>query len=180
MEKKLLSWFVEKDILYFVFTIIIFLLLQMVKCFWPLKDLNVLVEMLFVTVENAIQGHNLQARHMCPIYQEMALQGFWTVNVYGVGPQTATPVRASHLQCSQFWLSALKPPHIYPLKLIYKIWSIFLSICVAHWVILPFLVIFLTIWIKSLWVILGLHLLKIFSSNITLNCMTIVVYSELS
>ena len=29
----------------------------MVKCFWPLKDLNVLVEMLFVTVKNAIQGH---------------------------------------------------------------------------------------------------------------------------
>ena len=24
-----------------------------------------------------------------------------TVNIYGVGPQTANPVRASHLQCSQ-------------------------------------------------------------------------------
>ena len=94
-----------------------------------------------------------------PRYQETALQGLWTVNFYGVGPQTATPVRASHLQCSQFWLSALKPANIYPLKLIYKIWSIFLSICVAPRVILPFSVIFLTMWIKSLWVILGLHLL---------------------
>ena len=53
-----------------------FLLLQMVKCFWPLKDLNVLVEMLFVTIKNAIQDHNLQARNMCPRYQETALQGF--------------------------------------------------------------------------------------------------------
>ena len=48
----------------------------MVKCFWPLKDLNVLVEMLFVTVKNAIQGHNLQARNMCPRYHETALQDF--------------------------------------------------------------------------------------------------------
>ena len=78
LECKLKIWrFVEKDILYFVFTIIIFLLLlKMVKCFWPLTDLNVLVEMLFVTVRNAIQGHNLQARNMCPRYQETALQGF--------------------------------------------------------------------------------------------------------
>ena len=53
-----------------------FLLLPTVKCFWPLKDLNVLVEMLFVTVKNAIQGHNLQARNMCPRYQETVLQGF--------------------------------------------------------------------------------------------------------
>ena len=32
----------------------------------------------------------------------------------GEVPQTPPPpIRASHLQCSQFWLSALKPPHIY-------------------------------------------------------------------
>ena len=48
----------------------------MVKCFWPFKDLNVLVEMLFVTVKNAIQGHILQARNKCPRYQETALHGF--------------------------------------------------------------------------------------------------------
>ena len=58
----------------------------MVKCFWPLKDLNVLVEMIFVTVKNAIQGHNLQARNMCPRYQETALQGFWTVFLWGRHP----------------------------------------------------------------------------------------------
>ena len=93
----------------------------MVKSFWPLKDLNVLVEMLFTTVKNVIQGHNLQARNKCPRFQETALQGICTVNFYAGGPHTATPVRASHLQCSQFWLFALKPAHIYPLKLIYKI-----------------------------------------------------------
>ena len=38
----------------------------MVKCFWPLKDRNVLVEMLFVTVKNTVQGHSMQARNMCP------------------------------------------------------------------------------------------------------------------
>ena len=47
----------------------------MVKCFWPLKDLNVLVEMLFVMVKNAVQCHNLKARNMCPRCQETAFQG---------------------------------------------------------------------------------------------------------
>ena len=51
--------------------------------FLVVKDLNVLVEMLFVTIKNAIQGHNLQARNMCPRYQETALQGFWTVIFMG-------------------------------------------------------------------------------------------------
>ena len=146
----------------------------MVKYFWPLKDLNVLVEMLFVTV----QGHNLRARNMCPRCQETAFSGFWTVDFLWGRPPDLHPVRASHLQWSQFWPSALKPAHIYPLKLIYKIWSIFLSICVSPRVTLPFLVIFLTMWIKR--VILGLHFQKIFSSNIALNCMTIVVHPELS
>ena len=54
--------------------------------FWPFKGLNVLVEMLFVTVKNAVQGHNLQPRNMCPKCQETAFQGFRTVNFYGVGP----------------------------------------------------------------------------------------------
>ena len=48
----------------------------MVKCFWPLKDLNVLAEMLFVTVKNAVQCHKLQARNMWPGCQETACQGF--------------------------------------------------------------------------------------------------------
>ena len=121
----------------------------MVKYFWPLKDLHVLVEMLFVTVKNAVQSLNLQARNMCPRCQETAFQSFWTFNFYGVGPQSPYPVRASHLQCSQFWPSAMKPAHIYPMKLINKTWSIFLSICVSRRVTLPFLVIFLTMWIKS-------------------------------
>ena len=63
----------------------------MVKCFWPLKDLNVLVEMLFVTVKNAVQGHNLQARNMCPGCQETGFHGFLTVNFYGVGPRPPPP-----------------------------------------------------------------------------------------
>ena len=45
-------------------------------------------------------------------------------------------------------------------------------------VILPFFVIVLTMWIKR--DILGLHFFKIFSSNIALNCMTIVVHPDLS
>ena len=32
--------------------------------FLAVKDLNVLVKMLFVTVKNAVQGHNLQARNI--------------------------------------------------------------------------------------------------------------------
>ena len=57
----------------------------MVKCFWPLKDRNVLVEMLFVTVKNTVQGHNMQARNMCPRCQDTAFQGFPTVTCYGGG-----------------------------------------------------------------------------------------------
>ena len=44
--------------------------------FLVVKDLNVLFEMLFVTVINAGQGHNLQARNMCPRCQETAFRGF--------------------------------------------------------------------------------------------------------
>ena len=76
----------------------------MVKCFWPLKDLNVLAEMLFVTTKVQGQFKAIICRQeiMCLRCQETALQGFLTVNIYGVGPKTPTHVRASRLQCSQF------------------------------------------------------------------------------
>ena len=52
------------------------IIIWMVKYFWLLKDLNVLVELLFVTIKNAVQGHNLQARNMCTRCQETAFHGF--------------------------------------------------------------------------------------------------------
>ena len=40
-----------------------------------LKDLNVLVELLFVTVKNAVQGHNMQARNV-PQISGHGISGF--------------------------------------------------------------------------------------------------------